>query len=200
MDKPATAPGQDRGWPRERPWADTTDDALGPSPAAAGTSDVITRGTPDAIALAEALFVTTHAMKYAGKSCADEDDPASRMLSMPRARLLAEVAAGSGTLQMSEVWAALGVTARNVTTIVDGLERLGLVRRRRRPGDRRANLLELTEQGHAHIEHIRALQRNLSERCFAPLDATERCELLRLLAKVRTGLESRIAELPRERA
>lgn len=90
-----------------------------------------------------------------------------------------------GRVRMGDLAAALGVTARNVTTIVDGLEHEGLLTRQRHPKDRRAILLELTEKGRAHIAQIHALHRSIADRFFAPLDAGERGELLRLLAKVR---------------
>src|SRR5947199_5110025 len=48
---------------------------------------------------------------------------------------------------MSGLSDALGVTARNVTTLVDALEKEGLVRRLAVPTDRRATLVELTAHG-----------------------------------------------------
>ncbi len=93
-----------------------------------------------------------------------------------------------GHVRMGDLAAALGVTARNVTTIVDGLEHEGLLTRRPHPKDRRVTLVELTEKGRAHIAQIHALHRTIAERFFAPLDAAERSELLRLLVKVRDGV------------
>lgn len=92
-----------------------------------------------------------------------------------------------GRVRMGDLAAALGVTARNITTIVDGLEGEGLLTRQPHPDDRRVILLELTEKGRAHIAQIHTLHRATAERFFAPLDAAERSELLRLLAKVRGG-------------
>lgn len=88
-------------------------------------------------------------------------------------------------VRMGDLAQMLGMTARNVTTIVDGLEHEGLLVRRKHPDDRRAILLELTEKGRAHIAQIHALHTAIAERFMAPLDAGERGELLRLLAKVR---------------
>ena len=48
---------------------------------------------------------------------------------------------------MHELGTELGVTPRYVTALVDGLERDGLMRRRPHPDDRRAILVELTEEG-----------------------------------------------------
>jgi len=92
-----------------------------------------------------------------------------------------------GRVRMGDLAEALGVTARNVTTIVDGLEREGLLARRADPTDRRAILLELTEKGRAHVEQLHALQRDLAEHMFAALSTEERRQLMHLLGKIRVG-------------
>ena len=91
-----------------------------------------------------------------------------------------------GTLahRLGELTKALSVTARNVTTIVDGLEREGLLARTPDPNDRRAILLELTPKGRDLIAEVHTTQRELADWLFAALDTTERAELLRLLRKV----------------
>ena len=76
------------------------------------------------------------------------------------------------------------MTARNVTTIVDGLEREGLLARIPDPTDRRAILLELTPKGCDLIAAVHVTQRELADWLFASLDTTERAELLRLLGKI----------------
>lgn len=48
---------------------------------------------------------------------------------------------------MSSLGDDLGITPRYVTILIDGMERDGLVRRRPHPRDRRATLIELTEEG-----------------------------------------------------
>lgn len=142
-------------------------------------------GTPAAAVLAEALFGTAHAFKQWGNLCYSQAEPGLRELSVPRARLLAAIVdAGPGRVRMGNLSVALGVTARNITTIVDGLEREGLLARKPDPTDRRAILLELTEKGRAHVEQIHMLQCDLAERMFAPLDADERAVLYRLLTRL----------------
>jgi DNA-binding MarR family transcriptional regulator len=131
--------------------------------------------SPTAVDLAEALLGTAHAFKQWGNLCFSQAEPGLRELSIPRARLLAAVAdAGNDPVRMGDLSAALGVTARNITTIVDALEREGLLARKPDPTDRRAILLELTEQGHAHVEHVHAMQLDLAERLFSALNPHER--------------------------
>ena len=48
---------------------------------------------------------------------------------------------------MSDLGDELGVTARYVTSLVDGLEKEGLVRRVPHPTDRRATIIESTPKG-----------------------------------------------------
>ena len=90
-------------------------------------------------------------------------------------------------MRMRDLSTALGVTARNITTIVDGLERDGFVQRRPDTGDRRAILIELTEFGQSHIARMHEFGIRMSERLFAPLNAEERREFLRLLMKIRSA-------------
>ncbi len=142
-------------------------------------------GAPSAANLVEALFSATHAIKYTGRLCMEDADPTLRGISFPRARLLMVMDdARDGRIRMGDLAAALGVTARNVTTIVDGLERDGLLVRKPDPSDRRAILIELTPVGKDHIARVHALQREVAERFFTALDPAERADLLRLLYKI----------------
>jgi DNA-binding MarR family transcriptional regulator len=50
-------------------------------------------------------------------------------------------------MAMGELAAALQIDRPNATVVVDDLERLGLVRRRPHPSDRRGKLVETTPQG-----------------------------------------------------
>jgi DNA-binding MarR family transcriptional regulator len=150
-----------------------------------GCAPLQSKQEPTAAELAEALLWTAHAFKQWGNLCFSQAEPGLRELSIPRARLLAVVSdAGETPVRMGELSSALGVTARNVTTIVDALEDEGLLARKDDPTDRRAILLELTEMGRAHVEHVHALQRELAERLFSPLTPGECHTFHSLLARV----------------
>lgn len=155
-------------------------------PEAAKTREARTESTePSAAELADALFLTTHALKYTGRQSLEGSDATLRPLSFPQARVMMVMEdAGRRHVRMGELSAALGVTARNVTTIVDGLERDGLIARIPDPKDRRAILLELTSKGQEHIAEVHAMHCEVAERFFEPLDIAERMELLRLLNKI----------------
>jgi DNA-binding MarR family transcriptional regulator len=141
--------------------------------------------------LAEALFQTTHALKYMGQQFLEDGATEVQLLSFPQMRVMRALDdADAGRIRMGELSVALGVTARNVTTIVDALEREGLVARMPDPKDRRAILLALTPKGQEHIASVHALHYQTAERFFAALDTAERDDLLRLLNKI---LEARRA-------
>ncbi len=66
-------------------------------------------------------------------------------VSLPQYRLL--VTASGGAQRASELAAAVGVSRPTLTSLVDGLEHAGLVRRVPVPTDRRGIQLELTDEG-----------------------------------------------------
>jgi DNA-binding MarR family transcriptional regulator len=134
---------------------------------------------PSAAQLVEALLTVTQAIRRRHNARLASYDS-----SVPRARLLRAMLE-LGTPRMSDLAAHLGLTARTITTAVDALEREGLLARQPAPGDRRATLVELTPSGRRHIEDWQAFQRQLAEEVVAPLDATERRQLLELLERIR---------------
>jgi DNA-binding MarR family transcriptional regulator len=70
----------------------------------------------------------------------------SSELSFPRLRLLEQLHC-QGPQMMRVLADDLGLTPRNMTALVDGLEAEGLVRRVAHPSDRRATLVESTPAG-----------------------------------------------------
>lgn len=108
-------------------------------------------------------------------------------MTYPRMRVL-EVLSGRGPTIMCVLGDELCVTARGVTSLVDGLEAEGLVRRQPHPTDRRATLVDLTDAGRewvqerseAHAEHSAAL--------FAQLDPDDQRTLLRIVRELTKAL------------
>jgi DNA-binding MarR family transcriptional regulator len=90
-------------------------------------------------------------------------------------------------MRMGDLAAELGIAARTVTDLVDGLEREGLLVRRPDPTDRRATLLELSAVAQEHFESVRTTQQQMSEEILAPLDDAERRQLQDLLHRLRMG-------------
>jgi len=108
-------------------------------------------------------------------------------MSLPRAHLLFAIHAAQhqeGSTRMVDIALDLGVTARTLTTMVDALERQGLIIRVPDPADRRAIQLELTEQGRAIVEPLGQAVESASEVIISPLNPDERQTLLRLMTRL----------------
>jgi DNA-binding MarR family transcriptional regulator len=103
--------------------------------------------------------------------------------SLPRLGVLRALAA-EGPQIMSALSDSLGVTPRNITVLVDGLESEGLARRIPHPQDRRATIVELTDAGRtmvtgafeAHVDRVAVL--------FERLTPAEQATLRDLIGKL----------------
>lgn len=110
-------------------------------------------------------------------------------LSGSRIRLLLAVW-GADTIRMNELAGKLGVKARTVTEQVDALERDGLIRRIADPNDRRATLLQLTDEARCQVHRIKAHQAQISESLLRGFTAKQRSELSELLSALLNGKET----------
>jgi DNA-binding MarR family transcriptional regulator len=87
-----------------------------------------------------------------------------------------------GIMRLSELSDRLRIAPRSATEVVDALEAQGLVQRRPDPGDRRATLVEVTDDGSGVLDAIRGTE---AERVFGRLSKTDRSHLARILRKLR---------------
>ncbi|MGE5136400.1 MAG: MarR family winged helix-turn-helix transcriptional regulator [Gemmatimonadota bacterium] len=86
--------------------------------------------------------------------------------------------------RMTELADHLGIAPRSVTTVIDALERAGLVRREVDPRNRRAIRLHLTEHGRAVRDEMRQARRRAAEDLFAPLPVSDRQALGEILSRL----------------
>jgi DNA-binding MarR family transcriptional regulator len=100
-----------------------------------------------------------------------------------RARLLAALQC-EGSRKMSELGAQLGVTPRNITKLVDGLEAEGLVARKAHPSDRRATLVLLTDKGALVGKESALADYAASAWLYKQLAPADRQHLARILRKL----------------
>jgi DNA-binding MarR family transcriptional regulator len=94
-----------------------------------------------------------------------------------------------GSMIMSELGTRLDVSARNITKLVDGLEREGLVRRVAHCTDRRATLIETTPEGSKVGEKVWGEHRRAMSTLFDELSERDRADLLRTVTRLHTVLE-----------
>lgn len=100
---------------------------------------------------------------------------------------------------MMELWAEAGLTQRDlverlgieqatVANTLNRMERDGLITREADPGDRRIRRIVLTERGAALKGPATGAVKRVNKAALKSLKKSERDELLRLLAKLRTGM------------
>jgi DNA-binding MarR family transcriptional regulator len=90
-----------------------------------------------------------------------------------------------GPMRLSELSERLHIAPRSATEVVDALESRGLVERHPDPGDRRATLVEVTEQGAGVLDAIQTARGTEAERVFGRLSQTDRAHLARILRQLR---------------
>ena len=110
-------------------------------------------------------------------------------LSLARFRVL-NALQSAGRIRMNELSAALGVVPRSVTTIVDALEKEGMVTRLPDPADRRATLLELTAEGLSQLTRLRAMHDSAAAELFDVLTPAEKGQLARLLRRLQAAADA----------
>ena len=101
-------------------------------------------------------------------------------LSPHQARALTVVSEHDG-VRLSDLAEALHIAPRSATEVADGLQERGLIQRMPDPGDRRAVILRLTDEGRRVRGEIGAARAADSEDLFARLSADDRSTLTRLL-------------------
>jgi MarR family transcriptional regulator, temperature-dependent positive regulator of motility len=93
-----------------------------------------------------------------------------------------------------ELAEALCMDANNVVLLLNELELLGYVTRRRDPHDRRRHLVELTAPGRRAVDRAETAQESIEDDVLQALDAEERATLWRLLARALRGAEPDVAQ------
>ncbi|MFF4248702.1 MarR family winged helix-turn-helix transcriptional regulator [Streptomyces sp. NPDC001822] len=106
-------------------------------------------------------------------------------------RLLRTTAHYDGPPRMADLAEKLDVVPRAVTTLVDGLEASGRVRRAPDPTNRRVVRIEITEEGRAVLRSMRAARKAAAEEILAPLTADQREVLGGLLTALVDGMPER---------
>jgi DNA-binding MarR family transcriptional regulator len=109
--------------------------------------------------------------------------------SVARLRALRMLAIAEQPLRMRDLSEMLGVAARTATTIVDSLEREGLVERVRHPTDRRAFLLALTDAGRVRHREAEEIDRIALAEATSRLGPEDRDRMRALLARIREAVE-----------
>ncbi|MBL7254273.1 MarR family winged helix-turn-helix transcriptional regulator [Paractinoplanes lichenicola] len=120
---------------------------------------------------------------------AAEDWVRERELSFEQSFALGYLAQNPGAIQR-DIAEITRTSAASVSSLLQGLERRGLVERRTEPGNERSKRVFATAAGAELIAGFEAAMSGADETILAPLDDDERATLQTLLEKI-------TAELPR---
>ena len=129
--------------------------------------------------LAEAFWTIARQLRHMSKGNVEPWD-----IAPSHSRALVTLAR-RGTMRLSELSDHLHIAPRSTTEVVDALEERGLVRRRPDPNDRRATLVEVTDEGQQALVAIRAARTAEAEAFFGRLSDTDQAHLRRILRKLR---------------
>lgn len=113
-----------------------------------------------------------------------EDALAPAGVSIPQFNILMEAAASDPDLALSEIARRLVKSAPNITSLVDRLERDGLIRRNRSLDDRRVVTATVTERGWDALRMAAPVVFAAERRMIAGLGAEERATIGDLLDRV----------------
>ncbi|MEW2298538.1 MarR family transcriptional regulator [Streptomyces sp. NPDC006655] len=91
-----------------------------------------------------------------------------------QSRLLRTLAHYDAPPRMADLAERLEVVPRAVTTLVDGLEASGQVRRVPDPTNRRVTRIEITDAGHATLRELHAARKAAAAEILAPLSQEQR--------------------------
>lgn len=98
--------------------------------------------------------------------------------------------ADEGPQRLGSLAAAFGLDPSTITRQVQALEKAGLAERSADATDRRASILDLTEEGRRVLRRTRQHRRDRLDELLAGWSDADRAELGRLLEKFNTSMEA----------
>ncbi|WP_134062433.1 MarR family winged helix-turn-helix transcriptional regulator [Mycobacteroides salmoniphilum] len=125
--------------------------------------------------------------------------PTDGGMTVPRATVLLGLSIRTEPAGMSELGEYLGMSPRNMTVLIDGLEKENLVQRVPHERDRRITCVEITDTGRRIAKTELGPSELASAALFDDLPVREQVELLRLLTKVAEALRARGIDVPQYR-
>lgn len=145
----------------------------------------------------EATLCAANLMRAANRLLAEIDRRRRTVadLSASASQILAVVEGAGEPLPPHVIASRLLVTSGTMTSLLDTLERRGLVRRVPHPGDRRKLLIDITDEARAVLDRMLPRVHGASRDAFAVLSDAECQTLVALLQRVQTQLDA-LAQQP----
>lgn len=114
-------------------------------------------------------------------------------LNLSQASLIGYVAA-NGAMNQTQLAAALVLGRAATGTLVDQLEKRGLVQRAPDPDDRRVWLVKNTDEGTVMAKRVAAVDKDLRDRIRVGISSTERRQLADLLLRMSANAQQALAD------
>jgi DNA-binding MarR family transcriptional regulator len=96
-------------------------------------------------------------------------------------------------LTQAQISAMMLVNRANITSLIDRMEKAGLVARTSTPSDRRYNIIKMTDRGKKLLARIEPLYGKEVKRIMAALIDAEQRKLIKMLEKVRSSIAGKNA-------
>jgi DNA-binding MarR family transcriptional regulator len=106
-------------------------------------------------------------------------------LKLRQVMLLSYLRAGAPALQQ-QLCESLWLDPNNCVLLLNEMEELGLVERRRDPSDRRRHVVDITDEGRVALERAERAQESIGDELLSALGDDERATLRSLLSRVVT--------------
>ena len=136
---------------------------------------------PETVAAAnQSLVLIHHLDRVARRSSEIALEPTGLR---PRHVVALTILRGQGAMTQSALGDVLRLDPANLVGLLNELERLALLARRRDPGDRRRHIVELSPAGEVALSRAEAALTSVQDEVLAGLDAEERCTLHALLVR-----------------
>ncbi len=100
--------------------------------------------------------------------------------------VLSYLRAGAPGLQQQQLCEALWLDPNNCVLLLNELEDMGYVERRRDPSDRRRHVVAITDDGRTALERAERAQEEIGDELLSALNDDERATLRSLLTRVVT--------------
>ena len=111
---------------------------------------------------------------------------------LPRFDILAQLDRADGDMTMGQLSSQLMVSNGNITGLVDRLVQEGLVLRKPAPGDRRTQLVRLTDEGRTAFQEMVPEHETWVADMMSGLDRDEMNDLLHLLGRLKSSVKSSV--------
>jgi DNA-binding MarR family transcriptional regulator len=141
------------------------------------------RSIPDAPDLATDVADLLHHVNHTIRRQAMADAEPNGVTSSQMRAMRTLLRHGS-SMRMSELAESLGIVRRSATSVIDGLEEIGLVERIDDPSDRRAVGVQLTRTGHKVMADARRRRRTAAGQVLGTLGEADLAVLRSLLQRV----------------